>query len=349
MSTDYRLEELAHRLGGKVRGDPARRIRGVAPLDEAGPEELSFLTNRRYRDKVRSSRAGAVVVGPDSGIEGRDLLEVAQPYLALARLLELFHPPPPRVPGVSPRAHVGEGVRMGADVGVGPFAVLEDGVALGDRVVVGAGCVLGERARVGDDTQLRARVVLYPGSRVGSRCLIHAGVVLGADGFGFATADGRHHKIPQLGRVVVEDDVEIGANTTVDRGTLSETVLGRGSKIDNLVMIAHGTRIGPGALLAAQSGIAGSARLGERVTFAGQSGAAGHLELGDDVVVAAKSAVFEDLPAGAFVAGIPAVDHRLWKQSQAVIKRLPRLRKDIRELRERLEALERKLTQEDEV
>lgn len=348
MPTDYRLEELARRLGGEVRGDPARRIRGISTLDEAGPDELSFLTNRRYRHKVGASRAGAVLVGPDSGIEDRDLLEVAQPYLALARLLELFHPPPPRVPGVSPLAHIGEDVRLGAEVSVEPFAVVEDGVALGDRVVVGAGCVLGRQAAVGDDTELRPRVVLYPDTRVGCRCLIHGGVVLGGDGFGFATVDGTHHKIPQLGRVVVEDDVEIGANTTVDRATLGETVLGQGSKIDNLVMIAHGTKIGPGALLAAQSGIAGSARLGERVTFAGQSGAAGHLELGDGAVVAAKSAVFADLPAGAFVAGIPAVDHRLWKRSQALLKQLPRLRKEIRELRGRLDALEKGLASEDE-
>ena len=197
-----------------MRGDPSRRVRGIATLEEAGPDQLSFLTNPRYRHKIAESEAGAVLVRPDSGVEGRDLLEVAEPYLALARLLELFHPPPPRAGGVSPKAQVAEGVRMGDEVAVGPFAVLEEGVVLGDRAVVGAGCVLGERTEVGDDTELRPRVVLYPGTRVGSRCLIHAGVVLGGDGFGFATSEGTHHKVPQLGSVVIEDDVEIGANTT---------------------------------------------------------------------------------------------------------------------------------------
>jgi UDP-3-O-[3-hydroxymyristoyl] glucosamine N-acyltransferase len=187
------------------------------------------------------------------------------------------------------------------------------------------------------------RVVLYRGTRVGARCRIHAGVVLGGDGFGFATSDGLHRKIPQVGRVVVEDDVEIGANSTVDRATLGETVIGAGTKIDDLVMVAHGVRIGPGCLLAAQAGIAGSTRVGAGVTFAGQSGVSGHLELGDRCVVAAKSAVLRDLPPGSFVSGIPAFDHRKWRRSQALFSRLPELRSEIRKLERRLESLEQRL------
>lgn len=343
----FRLGELARRLNGRVHGDPERPIRGIAPLDRAGPEELSFLTNPRYRRAARASRAGALLVGPGSGLERRDLLEVDEPYLALARLLELFHPAASVPAVVSEKAHLGEGVCLGRDVAVAPFAVIADRVVLGDRVRVGAGAVIGEECEIGEDTELKPRVVLYPGTRVGRRCLVHSGVVLGSDGFGFATSGDRHHKVPQLGRVVIEDDVELGANSTVDRGTLDETVIGEGSKIDNLVMIAHGVRIGRAALLAAQSGIAGSTRVGERTTWAGQSGAAGHLEIASGTVVAAKSAVLQDVPQSAFLAGIPAVDHRRWKRAQASLGRLPDLRREVRELRARVEQLERRLGEEE--
>jgi len=344
----FRLGELARRLNGRVRGDPERSIHGIAPLDRAGPDELSFLTNPRYRQAARSSRAGALLVGPGSGLERPDLLEVDEPYLALARLLELFYPAAPAPAVVSDRAHLGAGVRLGRDVAVAPFAVIGDRAVLGDRVRVGAGTVIGEDCEIGDDTELKPRVVLYPGTHVGRRCLVHSGVVLGSDGFGFATSGGRHHKIPQLGRVVIEDDVELGANSAVDRGAVDETVSGEGSKIDNLVMIAHGVRIGRAALLAAQSGIAGSTRVGERTTWAGQSGAAGHLRIADGTVVAAKSAVLQDVPQGAFLAGVPAVDHRRWKRTQAALGRLPDLLREVRDLRARLEKLERSIAEEED-
>lgn len=344
----YRLGELARKIEGRLRGDPERLIRGIAPLDRAEPDQLSFLTNPRYRQAARTSRAGALLVGPGSDLERPDLLEVDEPYLALARLLELFHPVEPPPAEISDKAHLGAGVRLGRDVSIAPFAVVEDRAVLGDRVRVGAGSVVGEGCAVGEETELKPRVVLYPGTRVGRRCIVHSGVVLGGDGFGFASSGGRHHKVPQLGRVIVEDDVELGANSTVDRGTLDETVIGEGSKIDNLVMIAHGVRVGRAALLAAQSGIAGSTRIGERTTWAGQSGAAGHLEIGDDTIVAAKSAVLRNVPRGSFVAGIPAVDHRRWKRAQAALGRLPELRREIRELRTRLARLEKRLEQEED-
>lgn len=333
------LSDLASAVSGRVEGDSGRRVSGVATLEDATPDDLSFLTNARYRPFVAPSRAGAILVGPDAGIEGRDLLVAPDPYLALAVILERMHPVSRPVPGVSPDARVSPGAVLGADVAIGPFAVVGEGVRLGDRVVLGAGVVVGDGSTIGPDTVLMPRVVLYPGTRVGARCLIHAGVVLGGDGFGFATSSGVHRKVPQLGRVVVEDDVEIGANSTVDRGTLGETRIGRGTKIDNLVMVAHGVVIGPHGLLAGQAGIAGSTRLGSHVTMAGQSGAAGHLKLGNGVVVAAKSAVFNDVPDRAFVAGTPAIDHRSWKRSLALVKMLPELRTRIREIEERLAAL----------
>jgi UDP-3-O-[3-hydroxymyristoyl] glucosamine N-acyltransferase len=341
MPDGYRLGDLAARVGGRVVGDPERRIRGVAALEDAGPEDLAFLTNPKYREAAAATRAGAVLVPPGATLAGHDILETPEPYLALAEILDLLHPPRPRRPGISPLAFVAA-AELGEDVEVGPFAVIGEGVRLGRRATVGAGAVLGEGAEVGDDTVIHPRVVLYPGTRVGSRCILHAGVVLGGDGFGFATSSGRHRKVPQLGRVVVEDDVEIGANSAVDRGTLGDTIIGRGTKIDDLVMVAHGVRIGPHGLMAGQSGIAGSTRVGSHVTFAGQAGAAGHLTIGDGSVVAAKSAVFDDLPERSFVAGIPAVHHLAWKRTQLLCRRLPELRSRIRALEARLRALEGK-------
>lgn len=340
MAAPVRLAELARLVAGRVEGDPERVVRGVATLDTATPEDLAFYTNPRYRAQAEASRAGAVLLAPTTKLAGRDLLVVSEPYAALAKLLAHFHPPPPAARGVSPDARVAGDVRLGGDVYVGPFAVIAAGVRLGDRCAVGAGSVVGEACEIGDDTVLAPRVVLYPGTRVGARCLLHSGVVLGADGFGFATSAGRHAKIPQVGRVVVEDDVEIGASSTVDRAMLGETRIGRGTKIDDLVMIAHGVRTGEGCLFAAQSGVAGSATLGSRVTLAGQAGVAGHLRIGDDVVVASKSAVYDDVEGGTFVAGIPAADHMEWKRSVARIRRLARLEEDVRSLRARLEALE---------
>ncbi len=347
MSTAYRLGELAQRIGGTVHGDPDRLIRGIATLDDAGADDLSFLTNPRYRVAAAATQAAALLVGPSSGLSHPALLEARRPYAALADLLALFYPTPDLEPGVSPDARLGRDVELGQDVRVEAFAVIGDASVLGDRVVIGAGSVVGRDCTIGEASELKPRVVIYPGTQVGARCLIHAGVVLGGDGFGFATTGGVHAKVPQVGRVIVEDDVEIGANSTADRAMMGETRIGEGSKIDNLAMIAHGVHLGPRALIAAQSGIAGSARLGANATLAGQSGVAGHLELGSKTVIAAKSAVFDDQPDGAFVAGIPAVDHRLWKRSRVVVRRLPELQKELRDLRTRLSQLEQKLATED--
>lgn len=338
----FSLKQLAERVGGRVVGDAERMLHGVGTLDSATPDQLGFLTNPRYRSQAVASSAGALLVAPGEDVGDRDRIEVAQPYVALATVLELFHPPLPRHPGVSPLSSIGAGVSLGDEPSIAPFAVVEDHARLGHRVTLGPGCVVGRGSSVGDETELRARVVLYAGTRVGARCLIHAGVVLGADGFGFATADGEHRKVPQVGTVVIEDDVEIGANSTIDRGALGETRIGRGTKIDNLVMVAHGVELGPRCLLAAQVGISGSTRVGEAVTFAGQSGAAGHLDIAAGSVIAGKTAVFQSIPEAAFVAGVPAVDHRAWKRSAAALKRLPDMMKQLRELERRVAELEGK-------
>jgi UDP-3-O-[3-hydroxymyristoyl] glucosamine N-acyltransferase len=337
----YRLGDLAERIGAKVHGDAELLLRGVATLADAGPDELSFLTNPRYRKAAETTRAGAVLVGPGISLPGRTLLEAAEPYVALAEVLELLHGVPDRGPGVSPDARVAETARLGADVDLAAFAVVGEGAELGDRVRLAPGAVVGDGCRVGDDTRVGARAVLYPGTHVGRRCILHAGVVLGSDGFGFATRGGEHRKVPQIGRVVVEDDVEIGANSTVDRAGVGETRIGRGTKIDNLVMVAHGVQIGPHSLLVAQAGVAGSTRVGERFTIAGQSGVAGHLEIGDDVSVGAKSAVLEDVPSRSVVTGVPAMDHRAWRRAQSIARKLPELRSKLREMERRIERLER--------
>lgn len=341
MAEALRLGDLAARFGGRVIGDPDVRVGAVASLERAGGGELAFLTNPRYRRAAQATAAGAVLVPEGTELPGKTLLEVAEPYVVLAGILDLLHPVVRPAASISPDARLGRDVRLGEGVHLAPFAVIGDGASIGDRAVVGAGTVVGPGCVVGADTVLHPRVVLYPGSVVGARCIVHAGVVLGADGFGFATSKGIHHKVPQVGRAVIGDDVEIGANSAVDRGAIEDTVVGAGTKIDDLVMVAHGVTLGQGCLLAAQSGIAGSTRVGAFGIFAGQSGAAGHLEIGDKTVVAAKTAVFADVPAGSFVAGIPAVDHREWKRAQAALRKLPELVAELRELRERLAALEK--------
>ena len=336
----WRLSDLASLVGGTVRGDPNRRIREVETLENAGPDDLSFFTNPRYKEAALTSHAGAFLVGAGkvagNELSGRDLIEAAEPYVALAQILEKMHPEPHPAPGISPDARIHPSASLGKDVAIAAFAVIGKGSAIGDRTVIGAGAVIGEECVIEEDTTIQPRVVLYPRTRVGTRCILHAGCVLGADGFGFATSQGVHRKVPQLGCVVVEDDVEIGANTTIDRGTLGETRIGRGSKLDNLVMVAHGVVLGRGTMMAAQSGIAGSTRVGDYVTVAGQSGAAGHLTIGARAVVAAKSAVFQDVPEGAVVAGIPAVDEMQWKRMQATAKTLPELKTKLNQIEERL-------------
>jgi UDP-3-O-[3-hydroxymyristoyl] glucosamine N-acyltransferase len=334
-----RLSELAKLIEATVVAEDDPWIEGIAPLHEAGPSQLSFLTNMKYRKQALESDAAALLVS-DASVAANRMLVHPKPYLVLAQLLSHFYPAPPRPQGVHASAIIDPSAQIDPSASVGPLAVVDADVVLEADVWIGAGVVIGNGCRIGSASELRPNVVLYPQTQLGERCLIHSGVVLGGDGFGFASADGVHHKVPQVGRVVVEDDVEIGANSAIDRGALDDTVIGAGSKIDDLVMVAHGVQLGRGALLAAQSGIAGSSRVGDFVTFAGQAGAAGHLKIGPGTVVAAKSALLGDLEAGGFVAGIPAVDHRTWKRSQALIRRLPEMRSELTELRRRIAELE---------
>jgi len=321
----YTLGEIASRVHGTVRGDASRPVTGIKPLDQAGPEDLSFVAHPRYRRAAATSRAAALIVRERDIAPGRNLILVENPYAALAVAMELFHAPELPSTGISPQAVLGEETTLGRDVFIGPFVVTGRRCRIEDRAALMPGVVLGDDVRVGKDSQIHPGVVVYSRSSLGARVIVHAGSVIGSDGFGYAEQGGARAKIPQVGNVVVEDDVEIGACATIDRATFGSTVIGRGTKIDNLVQIGHNVTIGEGSILVAQSGIAGSTRLGRAVVLAGQSGAAGHLTLGDRSIVGAKSAVLQDLPPGSFVVGHPAVDHHEWKRSQAALRRLPEL------------------------
>lgn len=321
----YTLGEIASRIGATLRGDATRRVSGLKPVDQAGPGDLSFLAHPRYRRAAASSFAAGLITDRPEGLSAHNLILVDRPYVALAAAMRIFFPVEPIPPGVSPQAIIPEGVVLGRDVAVGPLVVLGRRCEIGDRVVLMPGVILGDDVCVGADSVLHPGVVVYAGSSLGARVTVHAGSVIGSDGFGYAETDGERTKIPQVGHVVIEDDVEIGACTTIDRATFGTTQIGRGTKIDNLVQIAHNVVIGEDSVLVAQSGVAGSTRLGRRVVMAGQAGAAGHLQLGDGSVVGARSAVLRDLPPGSFVLGHPAVDHRAWKRAQVALLKLPEL------------------------
>ena len=337
----YPLSRLAEEVAGRVEGDPDRRIVGIRPLADAGPDHLSFLTHSRYRAQAAASGAGAMLVKPGTEGLGCDVLVVDDPYWALGKLLELFHPVETRPAGIHPTAVVAATAEVDPSASLGPYAVVGEETRIGSAATLHAHVVVGRGCAVGAGAVLYPGAVMYDGTEVGERSVLHAGVVLGSDGFGYAFHDGAHRKLPHVGRAVVESDVEIGANTTIDRALLEETRIGAGSKIDNLVQIGHNVHLGPGCILVSQAGIAGSTNLGAGVIMAGQSGLSGHLELGDGVQVAAKSAVFKSVPAGRTVAGIPAVDAGSWRRQQALLKRLADLRSRVRRLEAQVEKVEK--------
>ncbi len=338
----FTLGRLADALGASLEGDSARVVTGVAPLETAGPDQISFLTDRKYLKPAEQSRAGAFLVPRDvSGLPG-PLLRVDQPQQALIALLGLFHPEPPTPAGVHPAACVAETARIDRAASVGPLAVVEAGAVVGPRSRVGALSFVGARAVLGEDVRLYPRVVVREGVRIGNRVIVHSGAVLGADGFGYVFDGRAHRKIPQVGGLRIEDDVEIGANSAIDRATLGETVVRRGTKIDNLVQIGHNCDIGEDVILVSQVGIAGSSRIGNRAMLAGQVGVADHVTVGAGAILTAKSGVPNDVPAGEVWSGIPSrptgEQKRIWageSQLPELIKRVRALEKRLREMEER--------------
>jgi UDP-3-O-[3-hydroxymyristoyl] glucosamine N-acyltransferase len=304
-------------VSGRYSGPADVVIEGVLPLSEATDRHISFLSNPKYASQVGTTRAAAVLVAEDLAGDDPRWIRVADPYIAMARVVARFFAGRPAPRGISPQASVAVSAKLGANVAVGAFAAIGEDVTIGDGVVIYPNVTIEANAVIGDRTIIYPQVSIYYGSRIGRRCIIHSGVVIGSDGYGFATdGDGVHHKIPQVGIVRIEDDVEIGAGSTIDRAALGETVIGEGTKIDNLVQIGHNVKIGKRCLLVAQVGIAGSTELGESVQVGGQSGFAGHLKIGDRARVYSKSAVFSDVPEGVWVRGIPAVSQRDYVRQQ---------------------------------
>jgi UDP-3-O-[3-hydroxymyristoyl] glucosamine N-acyltransferase len=338
----HRLRELAALLGGRVLGDDERTVDGVRTLDYAGPEHLSFLTHAKYLAAARRSRAGVLLVGPgheELGQEGRELLVCENPAGALARLLEQLFPARVFAPGIHRTAVIAGDCRIHPSAHVGAYVVIEKGCTIEAESVVQPFVYLGRGCRLGERVILHPHVVVYDGTEVGRGTVVHSGVVLGADGFGYAGGETAWRKVPQVGRVVVEADVEIGANSAIDRAMLDETRIGAGSKIDNLVQIGHNVHLGSGCILCGQAGVAGSAVLGERVVLGGKAGVAGHLRIGDGVRVGGQAAVFSSLPAGVTVAGTPATGIAQWKRQVTLIARLEDMRRRLRELERQVGSL----------
>jgi UDP-3-O-[3-hydroxymyristoyl] glucosamine N-acyltransferase len=336
-----KLSDVAAHLGCRLEGDPDAEIHRVSGIEVAQPGDLTFFANPRYGPALRTTRATAVILGDEAPPAPCAMLRTRHPYLAFAAAVALFadlsHPPAGRHPlsAVSPTAQVPD------DVSIGPFVSIAEQAEIGARTVIYPHVCIGRGARIGADCVIHSNVAVRERVIIGERVVLQNGVVIGSDGFGFARRpDGTHQKIPQAGSVVIEDDVEIGANSVVDRPAIGETRIGAGAKIDNLVQIAHGVTIGSHALLAAQVGIAGSTSIGEHVVLAGQVGVAGHLTIGARTIATAQTGIPNSLPDGSFVSGYPAIDNRDWLKSSAVFRRLPELKKAVANLERRLAELE---------
>ena len=307
-------------------GSPDTEIRGLNGIEQAGPGELTFVSNPKYAAAARTTRASAVIVGEDFPAIPPAMLRAKDPYLSFARALELFHPPQRYSSGIHPTAVVHVAARIGPGAHIGPYVVIDEGVEIGANAVLLAHVVIYRYAKIGNNFFAHSHAVVRENCRIGNNVLLQNGVVIGSDGFGFArTAEGHWHKIPQPAPVIIEDDVEVQANSCIDRASVGETRIKRGVKVDNLVQVGHGSTVGEDALLCAQVGIAGSTEIGNRVILTGQVGVVGHVKVGDNAIVTPQSGVAGDIPAGALVSGAPAVDHKLWLKYSAILPRLPEI------------------------
>ncbi len=341
MSRTYTVGQLAGIVGGKVRGDATVAIRGVADVSEAGPNDATWVNREKYAGKLKSSRAGAVLVPADFGSTPMSAILCDKIEPAVARLLGAFAPPISRPdPGVHPSAVVHPSAQIGSNPSIGPHVVIDSDVRIGASCVIHAGAFVGRGSTIGDDCLLWPNVVIRDGCRVGHRVIIHSSSVIGADGFGYFFDQGRHNKVPHIGGVILEDDVEIGACTCVDRSKFGYTVVGAGTKIDNQVQVAHNVRIGRHCILVGQSGSAGSVRIGDYCVFGGRSCSLDNVTIGDRVTLAAFAVADKDIPEGRTVSGFPAHDHREELRERALVRRLPKLVEQLKDLIHRVEQLE---------
>lgn len=335
-----KLGEIAERLGCSISGNPDLEITGVAAMEHAAPDELTFLANPKYGPKARLTRAGAMLARePVPGLDIAFLLS-ANPYLDFARALEFFYQPPRPEPGIHPTAVISPTARVGENASIGAYVVIGGHAVIGNRAILHPHVVIYPHAVIGDDFLAHANVVVREFCRIGNRVVLQNGVVLGGDGYGFAkSGDGTHYKIVQSGVAVLEDDVEIQTNTSVDRASIGETRVRRGAKIDSLVQVGHGCVVGEDNIICAQAGLAGSTILEKNVLLAGQVGVSGHLTIHDNVVVYAQSGVGGDVPAGSVISGSPAYEARQWLRTITALPKLPELLKTIRELERKVAAL----------
>lgn len=328
-----KLFDIAQRLKCEMRGNGAVEIAGMNSIDEAKANELTFVANKKYFTKLTETKAAAVILALNAPEVPLPSLRTANPYLAFARVLEWFYPPYTPPVGVHPTAVIAPTARIGSSSAIGPYAVIGENVVVGDHARIFAHVVIYPKVHIGRYFTAHAGVVVREGTKIGDRVVLQSGVVIGGDGFGYVPLpDGSTYKIPQAGTVLLEDEVEVGANTTIDRATIGTTIIRRGAKVDNLVMIAHGCEVGEGALLAAQVGLAGSTTLEAGVRMGGQVGAAGHLTVGKNTMVAAQSGIPHDVPANSVIGGYPAVDILSWRRYSAVLPQLPELVRRVRRL-----------------
>ena len=334
------VEEIAKLLQGEVQGDARLEITGVASVEAAGPSDLTFAADSRALAQAVRSSAGCILIPPGSAVPTHTVVAVAQPKLAFIKAAEALAPPAPRAAEIHSTAVVDPGAVLGPGVSIGPHAVIESGVRIGARTHLAAGVYAGAGVAIGEDCVLYPGVKLYPYARIGKRVVLHAGVVIGGDGFGYVFAEGRHRKFPQLGRVIIEDDVEIGCNSTVDRGSLGTTVIGEGTKIDNLVQIAHNVRVGKHCVIAAQTGISGSVNVGDYAVIGGQVGIGDHVEIEAGATIASKGGILPGkiVRRGSVLWGIPGRPLDVFKRQYAHLSRLPELARRVRVLERRLSA-----------
>ena len=327
-----KLSALASALHARLEnGSPDTEITGLNGIDQAVPGELTFVSNPKYAAAARTTKASAVIVSDDFPTIPAAMLRAKDPYLTFARALELFHPPPRYAASVHPTAVVDASARIGPGAHIGPYAVIGENVSIGVNAVLLAHVVIYRGAQIGDNFFAHAHSIVRENCQIGNNVLLQNGVVIGGDGFGFAkTAEGKWYKIPQPAPVVIEDDVEVQANSCIDRASVGETRIGRGVKVDNLVQVGHGSHVGEDALLCAQVGLAGSSNIGNRVILTGQVGVVGHCKVGDNAIVTPQSGVAGDIPAGALVSGAPAVDHKAWLKYSAILPRLPEIARAVR-------------------
>ena len=336
-----KLGEIAARLNCDLTGDASIEIRGVAAIEDAGAGELSFLVNPKYLPQLKRTRAAGLIVGLDFARSEIPLLRHENPYLAFARAIELFNPPRVPPPAIHVTAIISQTALLAEGISIGAYSQIGDGVAIAEGARIGSHCVVEDDAVIGPDTILHSGCIIRERVRIGARCIIQSNAVIGADGFGYAKqSDGSWYHILQSGTVVIEDEVEIGAGSMIDRAAIGETLVGQRTKIDNLVHIGHGCQIGMDCLICAQVGLAGSTRLGDNVILAGQVGAAGHLTIGNGVVAIAQTGIPGSVEPGRMISGSPAMDQKTWLKASAIHARLPELNKHLRELDRRVRSLE---------